>query len=245
MRILCIEYFNKEYNLNDTLKPKLKGRNIDINVNDMDNYTLMKQQLEKNQQKLEQANKKSLELKENTKDVKNLVKDLKTTLTSKDKYILKQEDKDKIINFIDKVDKTNNEYQNIQELSITLNNVDEELKYNREQINILTENNTSLELRVKTLDNKVKTKDEEIKELKEENNVLKISLENLQKLFDKLIKFLKDRMFNKKEKDKYYGFSVDLYTHGIINDKEIKDIKNNYDYSKEKESKNKNDDFEL
>ena len=138
MRVLCMEYFNKEYNLNDTLKPKLKGRNIDINVSDMDNYTLMKQQLEKNQQKLEQANKKSLELKESTKDVENLVKDLKTTLTSKYKYILKQEDKDKIINFIDKVDKTNNEYQNIQKLSITLINVDEELKYNREQINILT-----------------------------------------------------------------------------------------------------------
>ncbi len=147
MRVICMEYFNKEYNLNDTLKPKLKGRNIDINVSDMDNYTLMKQQLEKNQQKLEQSNKKLLELKETTKDVKNLV----TTLTSKDKYILKQEDKDKIINFIDKVDKTNNEYQNIQELSITLTNVDEELKYNRERIEILTENNNSLELRVKTL----------------------------------------------------------------------------------------------
>ena len=47
---------------------------------------------------------------------------------------------------IRKIDKTNNEYQNIQELSVTLTNVDEELKYNREQINILTENNNSLEL---------------------------------------------------------------------------------------------------
>ena len=35
---------------------------------------------------------------------------------------LKQEDKDKIINFIEKVDKANNEYQNIQELSIILTN---------------------------------------------------------------------------------------------------------------------------
>ena len=47
-------------------------------------------------------------------------------------------------------------------------------------------------------------------------------------------------MFNKKEKDRYYDFSVDLYTHGIINDKEIKDIKNKYDM----QDKNK-DDFEL
>lgn len=73
--------------------------------------------------------------------------------------------------------------------------------------------------------------------------MLKTSLENLQKLFDKLIKFLKDRMFNKKVKDKYYDFSVDLYTHGIINDKEIKNIKNNYDFSIKSDVKDK--DFEL
>lgn len=240
MRTLCIEEFNKEYGLNNILKSKKKGRNVDINVNDMDNYTLMKEQLEKNQQKLEIANKKSLELKESTKDVKTLVKDLKTTLTSKDKYILKQEDKDKIIKFIDKVDKTNNEYQNIQELSITLTNVDEELKYNREQINILTENNNSLELRVKTLDDKVKIKDEEINKLKEENNLLKSSLETLQKIFDRLIKFLKDRMFNKKEKDKYYDMSYELYKRDIIGKDDMLDIKDNYD----KKDKNK-DDLEL
>lgn len=245
MRILCIEYFNKEYNLNDTLKPKLKGRNIDINVDDMDNYILMKQQLEKNQQKLEQANKKSLELKESTKDVKELVEDLKTTLTSKDKYILKQEDKDKIINFIDKVNKTNSEYQNIQELSITLTNVDEELKYNREQINILTENNNSLELRVKTLDDKVKAKDDEINELETENVFLKSILSSFKEKFDKLIKFLKGKMTNNKDKEKYYEFSVDLYTHGIINDNEIKNIKNKYDNVIENNSKKQNDDFEL
>lgn len=245
MRILCIEYFNKEYNLNDTLKPKLKGRNIDINVDDMDNYILMKQQLEKNQQKLEQANKKSLELKESTKDVKDLVEDLKTTLTSKDKYILKQEDKDKIINFIDKVNKTNSEYQNIQELSITLTNVDEELKYNREQINILTENNNSLELRVKTLDDKVKAKDDEINELETENVFLKSILSSFKEKFDKLIKFLKGKMTNNKDKEKYYEFSVDLYTHGIINDNEIKNIKNKYDNVIENNSKKQNDDFEL
>lgn len=193
----------------------------------------------------DQANQKSLELKENTKDVKTLVNDLKTTITSKDKYVLKQEDKDKIIKFIDKVDKTNNEYQNIHELFIILTDVDEELKYNREQINILNENNNSLEMRVKTLDDKISKKDDEIDKLKAENNILKSSLEALKRLFDKLIKFLKDRMFHKKDKEKYYEFSVDLYTHGIINDKEIKDIKNNYDCSKQKESKNKNDDFEL
>ena len=183
---------------------------------------------------------KMLELKRHIKDINTLLKDLKTTLILKDKYILKQEDKNKIINFIDKVDKTNNEYQNIQELSITLNNVDEELKYNRELIEILTENNNSLELRVKTLDDKVSKKDEEINELKEENNLLKSTLQTLQNLFDKLIKFLKDRMFNKKEKDKYYDMSYELYKRDIISKDDMLKIKDNYD----KKEKNK-DDFEL
>ena len=50
-------------------------------------------------------------IKRKQKNVKTLVNDLKTTITSKDKYVLKQEDKDKIIKFIDKVDKTNNEFK--------------------------------------------------------------------------------------------------------------------------------------
>ena len=86
------------------------------------------------------------------------------------------------------------------------------------------------------------------KELRKENNVLKNSLENLQRLFDKLIKFLKvlkDRMFNKKEKYNYYDFSVDLYTYVIINDDKIKDIKDKDDNAIERNSRKRNDDFEL
>lgn len=98
---------------------------------------------------------------------------------------------------------------------------------------------------MKILDDKVKAKDNKINELKQENNLLKISLENLQRLFDKLIKFLKDRMFNKKEKDKYYDLSGDLYTYGIINDKEIKDIKDKHDNVVERNYRKRNDDFEL
>lgn len=46
-------------------------------------------------------------------------------------------------------------------------------------------------------------------------------------------------MFNKKTKDKYYDFSVDLYNHGIINDKKIKSIKDKYDNVVESNSRKK------
>ncbi len=51
----------------------------------------------------------------------------------------------------------------------TLNNVDTELKENKEKIKILTENNEALSLKVNTLSKSVENKNKEIKELKKEN----------------------------------------------------------------------------
>ena len=48
MRMLCIESFNKEYGLINSLKGKKKGRNRDYHITEMDNYMEMKEQLEKN-----------------------------------------------------------------------------------------------------------------------------------------------------------------------------------------------------
>jgi len=58
MRTLCIESFNKEYELSDTLKQKLKGRNKDYHQSEMDNYQAMKDELNRNQKRLEHADKK-------------------------------------------------------------------------------------------------------------------------------------------------------------------------------------------
>ena len=95
-------------------------------------------------EKLEKANKKSLELDNKSKEIKEIISDLKPTLIKKDNYILKQEDKDKIEKYINQVDKTNDEYKNIQTLSITLNNVDNQIQENHKQIQTLTENNEAL-----------------------------------------------------------------------------------------------------
>ena len=77
---------------------------------------------------------------------------------------------------IRKIDKTNNEYKNIQTLSVTLNNVDEELKENREKIMVLTENNNALSLRAETITKNIKSKNKELKDLEEENYSLREKL---------------------------------------------------------------------
>ena len=208
MRILCIEEFNKEYGLNDKLKTKKKGRNKDYYISEMDNYEQMQEQLEKNQEKLEIASKKAIELDNSSKEVKDIINDLKTTLTSKEKYVLKKEDKDKLVSYINSVSKTNEEFKQIQTLSVTLSNVDEELK--------------------------------------EENYSLKSSIEHLINKFTNLIKLIKNKIFSKHDtREKYMEFSRDLYTHGIIEDKEIRDIKDNYDYCQNRDNGRNKDDFEI
>lgn len=67
-------------------------------------------------------------------------------------------------------------------------------------------------------------------------------------LFNRLVKFIKTKMFGKdKEREDYWKFSSDLYNHGIFSDDTIQSIKDDYVWNKEND-KNKSkdrDDFEI
>lgn len=245
MRTLCIESFNKEYNLTNTLKGKKKGRNYDYHITEMDNYLEMKEQLEKNQESLNKAKQQSDLLDNDTKEAKDIVNNLKLAFGRKDKYVITQECKDKINSFISQVENTNKEYKNIQKLSTTLTNVDSNIKENNKKIKILTENNEALELRVKSLTEKNKLKDNEIDELKEENNSLFAELNYFKNKFIRLIKFIKNRLFNRKDRDKYRDFSRDLYEHGVIEDDTIKELNDTYKSSKEHDLGKEKDDYDI
>ena len=236
MRTLCIEEFNEEYNLNTSLKKKQKGRNRDIHVSDMDNYIEMKKQLEKNTESLEKANKKSLELKQNSKDIKNKIESLKVSKLNKDNYILSKEDKESFIDFINKVDNTNKEYDKIQTLSNTLTNVDVQIKDKNKKIKTLTENNEALSLRVKTLEKSNNEKNKEIISLKNKIFDLSETIELWKNKFEKIINFLHSKLHNWIDKDdKYIDVVNDMYQDNVLDDEDINDL----DLNKEK------DDFEM
>ena len=243
MRTLCIASFNKEYGLNNVLKTKQKGRNKDINVKDMGNYIEMQKELSKNKERLEIASIKSLELDNNSNEIKDIVNNLKNAFTNKDKYVLNKDDKDKIDKFIQQVDSTNKEYKKMQKLSITLNDVETELKENREKVKILTENNDALNIKVKSLEKKI-----DIDDLKEKNSKLQSTINFFENLFDRLVKFIKDKMFGKeKEREDYWKFSKDLYNHNIFSDKTIESIQEDYIWNKEndKDKDKGKDDYEI
>lgn len=248
MRTLCIASFNKEYGLNNILKKKEKGRNKDINVKDMTNYQQMKEELNKNKETLEIASKKSNELDKTTNDIKDTINNLKKAPIVKNTYTISESDRNKIIDYVDKVEDTNKDFKKTEMLSVTLNNVDTELQENREKIKILTENNKALSLKVDTLSKNIDNKTKEIKELKQDNKHLQEMVDYFKNLFSRLVKFIKNKMFGKeKEREDYWKVSKDMYEHGIFSDDTIESIKDDYVWNKENDKhKDKGrDDFEL
>ena len=248
MRVLCIASFNKEYGLNNILKKKEKGRNKDINVKDMTNYQAMKEELNKNKETLKIASKKSNELDKTTNDIKDTINNLKKAPIVKNTYTISESDRNKIIDYVDKVQDTNKDFKKTEMLSVTLNNVDTELQENREKIKVLTENNKALSLKVDTLSKNIDNKTKEIKELKQDNKHLQEMVDYFKNLFNRLVKFIKNKMFGKeKEREDYWKVSKDMYEHGIFSDDTIESIKDDYVWNKENDKhKDKGrDDFEL
>lgn len=129
---------------------------------------------------------------------------------------------------------------------MTLDNVDSELLGNRGKIKILTENNDALNIKVKTLEKRVAKQKNEIDELKEENSKLKRTIKYFENLFDRLVSFIKKRIFGKeKDREDYIHFSKELYEHGIFSDETIEDIRDDYRFAKEHNNNKEKDDFDI
>lgn len=240
MRTLCIEEYNKEYNLEATLKQKMKGRNKDINVADMTHYQETKELIEKHQKEIDSISNNSLELKTNSNNIKEKINKLKKVPLRDDLFIISKEQKNKLEDYIDKVDKTTDEYRDVKELSANLNIITKQARQDTKIIKNLKENNDALQLRVDSLSEKVESQEKQINKYRKDNLNLKFQIQELQQLFEKLINFLK-RMFHRKDKKDVYAEVVgDLYDNQIISEKTFDRIIG-WDKEKDKEK----DDFEL
>ena len=216
MRTLCIESFNKEYLTNNKLKTKLKGRNKDYHVTEMENYQRMKRSIEIHQNNLDRAKEQTETLTNNSKEIRDILENLKSKGLIKNQLILDVVNKDKLLVFIDLVDKTIVEYQNVQELSVTLKEMERELIANRQRINLYLKSNEELNIDVDNLKEKIQSQNNEIADLKEENTLLKSSLNHFKTMVFNLIQFLIDRIYRGKDKEKYMSFAKELYEHSAL-----------------------------
>ncbi len=187
----------------------------------------MKKSLEIHQNTLNKAKDKTDNLKNSTKEIRKMLENLKAKGLIKSQLVLDVVDRDKAIVFIDLLDKTIMEYESIQELSVTLKEVESELLNNRDRIRLLLKNTQELNSEVDSLKDKIKSKEENINDLQEENSLLKSSLEHLKNLIYNLVKFLMDRIYRNKDKEKYVEFAKELYENGALEQDDFRLLQNN------------------
>ena len=258
MRTLCIKDYNEEYNLNEKLKAKQKGRNQDINVRDMDNYAEAKAVLDLESDKLDKINEDSLHLDDLSQNIKNDLDGFNYNKLLRG-YVISKEDKDKIDKYIEEVNKQNEKYKDINNIKNILDIGYDSMK----KLETIEEDNKALNIKVEALQKQNKEQKKQIKELdkladhfKEQMNKFASLYYNLKTKFDKFIKFIAGRLLNPKTKEKYKEFTGDMFGQGVLTyndsneiDKTMQVIQNEQEIKivnkQPKLIKKEEDDFEL
>lgn len=222
MRNACIKSYNKFYEVNTRLKEKKKGRNQDINVNEMSNYREIKKQLAKKEQKLEKANTQTKELDNTSKDIDKILGSLKPTKLNKNNMVISNEDVQKIKNYTKDVKDVTQTVRSANDLNMAIRD------FEHSAFEIEKENR-SLKYEIELKDNEIgslkkelSTKEKIIGKLQTEKEKLKQELQKFKGFWRSLMKHFQNKIgFDKDEHYKYV--SNDLYKNGIFdgNDNEI------------------------
>ena len=225
MRNTCIKSYNKFYEVDTRLKEKQKGRNQDINVNEMRSYRKIKKQLEQKEQKLEKANKQTKKLDTDSANINEILDNLKPTLINKNNMVISSEDVQKIKKFTKDVKDTNKTVRSVNDLNIAIN------EFEHSAFEIEKENRSlkyKLELKDNEIDNlksELSSKDKIIGKLRTEKEKLRDEVNKFKGFWRNLIKHFQNKIgFDKDEHYKYV--SDDLYKNGIFDDND-NEIANN------------------
>ena len=225
MRNACIKSYNKFYEVNTRLKQKQKGRNQDINVNEIGKYREIKKQLAKKEQKLEKANKQTKKLDTDSANINEILDNLKPTLINKNNMVISSEDVQKIKKFTKDVKDTNKTVRSVNDLNIAIN------EFEHSAFEIEKENRSlkyKLELKDNEIDNlksELSSKDKIIGKLRTEKEKLRDEVNKFKGFWRNLIKHFQNKIgFDKDEHYKYV--SDDLYKNGIFDDND-NEIANN------------------
>ena len=225
MRNACIKSYNKFYEVNTRLKQKQKGRNQDINVNEMGNYREIKKQLKQKEQKLEKANTQTRELDNTSKDIDKILGSLKPTKLNKNNMVISNEDVQKIKNYTEDVKDITQTVRSVNDLNMAIKD------FEHSAFEIEKENRSlkyEIELKdneIGSLKNELSTKDKIIVKLQTEKAKLKQELQKFKGFWHSIMSHFHKRICYDKDNN-YKIVSDDLYKNGIFDDND-NEIANN------------------
>ena len=224
MREYCINSFNRIYHLNYTLKIKEEGRNVDINVANMNEYKKFKREQEKYKKQLKELKNKADELQNKSSEINDIIDNLKPTLMNKNNYFISSENIDKVKKYIEQTNDTTSNLREANDINIVLKKYEDDLREHSNE--------------VRNLKKKIKTRDDRIEELEIDLNDANVTIDELEdkvselekivdyfkELWKKFIEFLQNKFFSN---DKYDEIINDLYDEDILDENDIDTIQNN------------------
>jgi hypothetical protein len=232
MRAYCIEKFNEVYEQNATLKKKQKGRNQDINVNQMDGYRELKREQENNAKKLKEANNKSNELDIKTQEIKEILNNLKSPLLDKNNKLISNENIDKFLNYTEEVKDTTKSIKGVNDLNITIDKVEKNYKNLENERDRLYYSNNEKDKTIAELKEEIKFKDKKINKLEEALEKAKTELYKFKDFWRRLIKRFQMKIFDERyegvpdDKRNYTIVAEDLEKSGIFDNDDAEIVKN-------------------
>ena len=247
MRNACIKSYNKFYEVNTRLKQKQKGRNQDINVNEMGNYREIKKQLKQKEQKLTEANKQTKKLDNKSAKITKILDNLKSSKLNKNNMIISSEDVQKLKNYTEDVKDITQTVRSVNDLNMAIKD------FEHSSFEIEKENRSlkyEIELKdneIGNLKNELSTKDKIIGKLQTEKEKLKQELQKFKGFWHNIMSHFHKRICFDKDNN-YKIVSDDLYKNGIF-DNNDNEIANNIarkvtipDENKQNKNKKKNND---
>lgn len=232
MRKFCIEKFNEVYEQNATLKQKQKGRNQDINVNQMDGYSELKREQEKNAKRLKEVNNKSDNLDIKTQEIKEILNNLKSPLIDKNNKLISNENVGKFLNYTEEVQDTTKSIKGVNDLNITIEKVEKNYKNLKNERDSLYYSNIEKDKTIAELKEEIKFKDNKINKLETALNKVKTELSKFKDFWRRLIKRFQTKVFDERfdnipeDKRSYTIVAEDLERSGIFDDNDSDIVKN-------------------
>ncbi len=224
MREYCINSFNRIYNLNYTLKEKEEGRNVDINVANMNEYKKFKREQKKYKKQLKELNSKIDELQNKSNEINDIINNLKPTIMNKNNFTISSEEVNKIKKHIEQTNDTTSNLRDANDINIVLKKYEDDLREHSNEVRNLKKKIKTRDNRIEELEYDLNDANETIDELEDKVSELQKIVDYFRELWKKFIEFLQNKFFSN---DKYDDFINDLYNEDILDENDIDIIQNN------------------
>ena len=198
------------------------------------NYSNIKKEQEKYKKKLNELNSKTDKLQNESVKITNIIDELKPSKLNKDNLMISTKQVDEIKKYINNTKKTTSNLKDSNDLISILDKYENDLKTHSNEIDILYEQVKNRNKEIDNLKNQLYQKEDYIDELEDKVKKLEELVNFFKNLWNKLLKFFKDKFFNS---NKYDDLIDDLYEEDIFDESDIEKVKGNEDIEK--------DDFEI